>query len=210
MPSNESSQISSILSTSIPDQELSSANFPNVRYWSKSQRRTATELAKGTIDLSKSHDVVRGKKAVAQGQNNACMYIENENGQPVDGYRLSSIRQLARVVWVKFAEMGMAPVSWGKANLMLANEYKSEMRHRFPEFRLCENDWKLQQLATTDYPSCHLNYFGDTLDSKKKRPLFQVHDKSTEDPSTKNRRWNQRPRMNYLPTILHRAAQIPE
>ena len=133
-------------------------------------------------------DVVQGKKAVAQGQNNACMYIKNENGQPVDGYRLSSICQLACAVWVKFAEMGMATVSWGKANLMLANEYKSEMRCQLPEFRLCENDWKLQQLARADYPSWHSNYFGDTMDSKKKRPSFRVHDKSTEDPSTKKQK----------------------
>ena len=81
------------------------------------------------------------------------MYIENENGQPVGGYRLSSIFQLAHSVWVKFAEMGMAPVSWGKANLMLANEYKSEMHCQLPEFHLCENDWKVQQLVMTDYPS---------------------------------------------------------
>ena len=154
----------------------------------KSQWRTATELAKGTVDPSKSRDVMRGKKAVAQGQNNACMYIENENGQPVDGYRLSSIRQLAHAVWVKFAEMGMAPVFWGKASLTLTNEYKSEMCRRFPEFCVCENDWKLQQLATTDYPSWHSNYFGDTMDSKKKRPSFWVHDKSTEDPSTKKQK----------------------
>ena len=133
---------------------------------------------------------MRGKKAVAQGQNNACMYIENENGQSVDGYRLSSIRQLARAVWVKFAEMGMAPASWGKANLTLANKYKAEMHRWFPEFRLCENDWKVQQLATTDYPSWHLNYFGNTekVESKKKRPSFQVHGKSTDDPLTKKQK----------------------
>ena len=163
------------------------ADYPNVRYWSKSQWKMATESAKGVMDPLKSRDVIRGKKAVAQGQNQSCTYIENENGEPVDGYRLSAIRQVVRAIWVKFAEMGVAPASWGKASLTVANEYKAEMRRQFPEFRLCENDWKVQHLATTDYPSWHSNYFGDTdkKESKKKRPSLRGQDDATGDPLAK-------------------------
>jgi hypothetical protein len=173
---------------STPDSGLlTRANYPNVRYWSKSQWKVATESAKGVMDPSKSRDVIRGKKLVAQGQNQSCTYIENENGEPVDGYRLSAIRQVVRVIWVKFAEMGVAPASWGKASLTVANEYKAEMRCQFPEFRLCENDWKVQHLAMTDYPSWHSNYFGDTdkKESKKKRPSLRGQDDATGDPLAK-------------------------
>jgi hypothetical protein len=175
----------------MPVPDLLSSNYPNVRYWSKSQWKAAAESTKGAVDHSRSREIVRGKKAVAQGQNNACTYIENENGEPVDGYRLSAIRQLARTIWVKFAEMGLAPATWGKASLTLVNEYKAEMRRQFPEFRLCENDWKVQQLATTDYPSWHSNYSGDAekkMESKKKRPSLRAQDDSGDDSSTKKQK----------------------
>jgi hypothetical protein len=92
-----------------------------------------------------------------------------------------------RAIWVKFAEMGVAPASWGKGSPTVANEYKAEMCHQFPEFHLCENDWKVQHLATTDYPSWHSNYFGDTdkKESKKKRPSLQGQDDATSDPLAK-------------------------
>jgi len=70
---------------------------------------------------------------------------------------------------------------------MVVNEFKTEMHHQFPEFCLCENDWKVQQLATTDYPSWHSNHFRDTekkAESKKKRSSLQDQD-SADNPLTK-------------------------
>ena len=112
-----------------------------------------------------------------QGQNYSCTYIKNENGEPVEGYRLSTICQVACVIWVKFADVGVAPISWGKVSLTVANEYKMEMHCQFLKLCLCENDWKVQHLVMMDYPSWHTNHFGDMdKESKKKRPSFQGQD----------------------------------
>ena len=36
--------------------------------------------------------------------------------------------------------------------------FHHEMRVKFPEFALCENDWKADYLATTHYPSWYSNH----------------------------------------------------
>jgi hypothetical protein len=132
-------------------------------------------------------DVVRGTTAVSQGENISTLYIEDENGRSVDGHRLTEIRKLARKVWNKFADIGQAPPTWGKANVNFTTEYRREMRHHFPELRLCENDWKAELLATENYPSWYNNHHRNSkikkedgsstqLDKKKKRSLNQNAD----------------------------------
>ena len=85
------------------------------------------------MDPTNHGDVVRGKTAVSQGENISTLYIEDENGRSVDGHRLTEIRKLAQKVWNKFADIGQAPPTWGKANVNFTTEYRREMCHHFPE-----------------------------------------------------------------------------
>lgn len=87
------------------------------------------------------------------------LYVENENGECVDGHRASDIRKVARAIWVRLADAGKAPKSWMKADLATADEYNREMLQRYPELRLCEANWKAAHIAIENYPSWHTNYF---------------------------------------------------
>ena len=55
-------------------------------------------------------------------------YVEDENGQMVDGHRASTIRKLARSIWVALANAGKAPAKWSQADVVVAQSYKREMR----------------------------------------------------------------------------------
>jgi hypothetical protein len=86
------------------------------------------------------------------------LYVEHENGNPIDGHKATEIRRIARSIWVHLATVGKAPKTWLKADIHTADHYKREMRRHFPELRLCESDWKADQIAIEHYPSWHSNY----------------------------------------------------
>jgi len=155
------------------------SDHPNVRFWRRSQWKAHNDKHKGVTDPTSNVNAVRGKTAVSQGENVATLYVEDENGQPVDGHRLTSIRQLARKIWNKFADIGQAPPSWGKANMNFTNEYRREMCRQFPEFRLCENNWKAELLATENYSSWYSNRFG----SKAKKDSYRTEKRKKGSPT---------------------------
>ena len=85
-------------------------------------------------------------------------YIEDIEGNPVDGYRVTDICSHAWGIWVKFQIANCAPSSWGKADAGAASYYHCEMCLKFFEFVLCDNDWKADLLATESYPSWYSNH----------------------------------------------------
>jgi hypothetical protein len=97
--------------------------------------------------------VERGRSRAAQGVNVAMRYIEDENGQIIDGHRAGEMRKIARSVWVALANAGKAPAKWSQADIVSAEAYRKEMRQHFPELRLCEHDWKADLIASENYPS---------------------------------------------------------
>lgn len=165
----------SLLPDSPAEQE---SRYPKVRFWRRSQWKVHNEKLKGVTDPTTNGDVVRGKTAVSQGENISTLYIEDEHGNPVDGHRLTDIRKVARRIWNKFADVGQAPPTWGKANMNFTNEYRREMGRHFPELRLCENDWKSELLAIENYPSWYNNHC---------RPKVKKEEGSSTRPDKKKR-----------------------
>ena len=101
---------------------------------------------------------IRGKSLIAKGINKTVKYIEDIEGKSVDGYKVKDIRSHARAIWMNFQTASRAPSSWGKADVGVASVYRREMRLKFFEFALCDNDWKADLLATESYPSWYTNH----------------------------------------------------
>ncbi|KAL6301084.1 hypothetical protein BKA93DRAFT_828516 [Sparassis latifolia] len=116
------------------DTALSSSEYPKVNYWT---RKDWTH-----------------KKS----QNVTVLYIEDENGKPVDGYRLTDIRSFARSLWISLAEAGLVPASWTKASSIVSEHYRCEMCLKFPELRLWDSNWKADQIAYESYSHWRTNY----------------------------------------------------
>ncbi|KAJ6534072.1 hypothetical protein B0H10DRAFT_2246946 [Mycena sp. CBHHK59/15] len=87
------------------------------------------------------------------GINTTGKYIEDTEGHMVSGYRLSSMYTVARRVWLLLLERGKAPPKWSQGSVEVVALYNNEMCQQFPELRLCADNWKAQQIATTNYPS---------------------------------------------------------
>ncbi|KAH7905891.1 hypothetical protein BJ138DRAFT_705412 [Hygrophoropsis aurantiaca] len=78
-------------------------------------------------------------------------FVQHENGDVIDGHRASDIRKHAREIFAHLLRMGTAPKVWGEVGLVAATYYRSEMYRQFPELRLCEQNWKVNMIATDTY-----------------------------------------------------------
>lgn len=97
----------------------------------------------------------RGSTLASQGINAATLYVEDEHGVPVDGFRAAAIRIVAHGIFVDLALAGVAPETWSSAGLAASTHYNNEMARRIPEMRFCDSHWKAHLLATNTYPSWH-------------------------------------------------------
>lgn len=122
------------------------------------------------------------------------LYVEDENGKAVDGHVASEIRKYARSIWVHIAKTRGAPPKWGDAGVEIAQIYRQHMYGRFPILRFCELDWKVDLIATDNYPSWY-SWFkkptkkkGDAKDEEDEpaitipevTPLKRAHDSSSD------------------------------
>jgi hypothetical protein len=147
---------SSIPTFSVPANTLlKREDYPAVKYWHKQDWLNHLKTNGNTTDMGMS---IRGKSLIAKGINKTVKYIEDVEGNPVDGYKVRDIRSHARAIWANFQTIGRVPSSWGKADAETASVYRREMRLKFFEFALCENDWKADLLATESYPSWYSNH----------------------------------------------------
>jgi hypothetical protein len=124
-------------------------DYPMVKYWHRHEWNSES-IQVAVIGAP-------GKTRASQGENVTMKFIEDENGNIIDGYRASIIRKFARELWSGLANIGKAPKTWGKVDARVATEYRTEMGRKFPELQLCDDDWKADLIATINYPSWYSN-----------------------------------------------------
>ena len=89
-------------------------------------------------------------------------FLEDSNGSPLSAARLRQLRKLAGQCYRELANRadvyGGRIHHWsGDANVRQVEFMKAQLYPSFPEFRLCESDWKLQQFLIQHYPSWYKN-----------------------------------------------------
>ena len=55
----------------------------------------------------------------AQGTNVSMQYLEDVDGEVIDGRLAADIREFARKIWARFYSEGKAPPKWGEATMDL-------------------------------------------------------------------------------------------
>jgi hypothetical protein len=143
------------------DIELNHSDFPLVKYWSK---KTFMQTEDATLPPGEC-----GKGRASQGVNVTMRYVEDENGEPVDGYLAQHIRTWARGIWIGIAEKGILRAKWGDMSVEDLKYYHREMRQKYPHLALCENSWKADQIATDNYSSWHSCYAPKHASAKVKQ-----------------------------------------
>jgi len=140
-------------------------NYPNIRFW---HRKTWIESKSQEPTKLNNQVGMHGKTRISSGENVTLGYVEDENGNSIDGYRVSQITSLTREIWMHLRNKGLAPEAWSKGSLPVHNYYRSEMYKRFPELRLCEGHWKADFIATNSYSGWYRTHVKITNDKHER------------------------------------------
>ena len=132
------------------------SNYPHIKFWNRKEwlENVATNGDVTTL----TENPQRGRVRASQGINVTMGYVEKENGEVVDGHAASDIRKCARSIWVQIATTEAAPAKWSEAGIKHNDSYRMQMYRRFPILQLCESDWKVDQIATDNYPSWYSSW----------------------------------------------------
>ena len=115
----------------------------------------------------------QGKSLAAEGINVKMLYVVNKEGNPIDGYRATAIRTVARGIWSQLSNAGLAPSTWTDASLPITDHFRHEMQTRCEELRLCEAGWKADQIAYDNYSHWRA--------SRKRKGVLNVTVKKEDD-----------------------------
>jgi hypothetical protein len=126
---------------------LNQQDYPHVKYWFK------RDWSQHQNELSDNSSARRGRGRAAMGINVSMRYVEYENGEIISGDRATEIRRFARSIWVLLGNKGSPPATWGTADIETRKLYSQEMCSHFPELKLCDLDWKSEQIGTDNHPS---------------------------------------------------------
>ena len=151
------------------DIQLKRADYPGIRFWTRPE--WTNHLKNNGDSTSFGTESSRGRTLMSQGINKTAKYIEDGSGNPVDGYKVKDMLTHMRSIWLSLLSLNRAPATWGKADIEILRHFRREMRVKFPEFALCENDWKADYLATMHYPSWYSNHVrGVTIKEEVEEP----------------------------------------
>ncbi|KAF9477568.1 hypothetical protein BDN70DRAFT_101295 [Pholiota conissans] len=131
--------------------------------WISSSSERITEIS-GRAGNENDDDDLEVDATEGPGINVSMRYIQDKNGQVIDGHRAREIRIHARAVFVGFAMQGKLFASWGDADALSRRTFYNEMANRFDELQYCDLDWKAEQIATDTFPGWKFTW----LKKKKK------------------------------------------
>jgi hypothetical protein len=147
--------------------------------------------------ISPAPGAQRGQGRSRAGINVSMRYIQEKDGQVINGHRARDIRNHARAIFVGFTMQGKRFLSWGDVDAVSRRTFYNEMVLRFEELQYCDLDWKAEQIAIDTYPGWKATW------QKKQKKLEQQQGKkrarrasSVEGSDTK------RPKDTVEPSIL--------
>ncbi|KAI9567404.1 hypothetical protein HD554DRAFT_2173514 [Boletus coccyginus] len=133
------------------DSKPTPQTHPHIKFWNKSDWNTWTRKAKND-----SHDP--GKT----------LFLEGENRELINIKTVSLICDSMCLAWNDLATQKCALFTWGHATASAHDYFHLYMEDKWPLFRLCDNGWKLNELASVTYPGYKWSYLDDEGNLKVK------------------------------------------
>jgi hypothetical protein len=118
-------------------------DFPAVPYWSKEawSKHTRSEEDRGRDP---------GKFG----------FLTDEAGFPVSKDRVSAMMATARSLFVELYRARCDPETWRVVSESGAEYFNNKISAKFPEFLLCDDQWKCLSFATIQYPTWKRDHRG--------------------------------------------------
>lgn len=107
------------------------ADYPDVKFWT-------------LVEWQQYQSKFGGKKLD---------FLTNEDGETIGKNRLKEMSAEARILFNELYRHRKDPETWSARHVVAGAFVSNSMRQKFPEFRWCEGDWKVQAFATARYPN---------------------------------------------------------
>lgn len=141
----------SALSGSIRLEPLDRSRYPKVINWTKSSWLLNSKDGKGQT-ITRTTIEVDDNMIKARWH-----FIQNEDGELIDKAMLGRITTAARGKFNEMATKGVLPPRWDKIQWAIRKDFEHDMEHEFFVLRLCENNWKANEVATLLFPGFKQN-----------------------------------------------------
>ena len=181
----------------VVNQRMDRSRYPKVKYWFK-EDWTNTDSDETDATIMNEMEGTRGPGRVSQGINVTARFVEDPEGNILNGWRVTDMRNLAQQIFHQLLRCNAAPVQWRRVSRDSLLYYLSEMYSSFPELRLCDSHWKANRLASRQYSGWYRNNV-----SKKVVKLEVTADKPKSQSSKK------RPPLTISTQISKKSRPLP-
>ncbi|KAI6110298.1 hypothetical protein EDD16DRAFT_1522314 [Pisolithus croceorrhizus] len=140
-------------------------DYPLVHFWDQEDWDRYLELPEGQMS-----------KWGAMG------FLEDKDGKSPSCETVKAIHKLLCGGWVELVHQELAPPSWGQLSASTRQFIHSLMESTYPDFKLANNSWKLDYLASTTYPAWWKGTLDDNGKWKQKKGKWpKIKDKDKND-----------------------------
>ncbi|KAJ7435415.1 hypothetical protein FB451DRAFT_1190970 [Mycena latifolia] len=135
---HEDDQVSRASMTSLSNSShMNLADFAQIRYWNRS------DFADADSDLAEITEKKNGRDKLA--------FLEHENGTVFSKSEIKAVGKAVYEVFQTLLDDGLAPKTWSQASSRATNILRTDLFAKFPDIRLCANNWKADTLASEKY-----------------------------------------------------------
>ena len=124
---------------------LLQSQYDKVKYWTKASWQDYVDRAK---DKNSRHEPTWTE------------FITDEKGVQMSKQRLKELWEDAKIAWNSLYYRRLDPTTWSKKHTVAADYFYNTILLKYPEFRLCDGNWKLQLWATKRYSDWTKNVRG--------------------------------------------------
>jgi hypothetical protein len=107
---------------------------------------------KGLQSMSPAPGAQCGQGCSCAGINISICYIQDKDGQVIDGHHAWEICIHAHAIFIGFAMQGKQFLSWEDTDAISCRTFYKEMAICFKELQYCDLDWKAEQIAIDTFP----------------------------------------------------------
>jgi hypothetical protein len=111
-------------------------DYPAVKLWTK---KAWTEYGRAEEE--------RGRDVPKLG------FLTDEDGVPISKDRMSAVMATARSLFVEIYRARYDPETWRVVSNSAATYFNNKISTEYPEFQLCDEQWKCNTFATIQYPT---------------------------------------------------------
>ncbi|KAF8172593.1 hypothetical protein K438DRAFT_1772633 [Mycena galopus ATCC 62051] len=113
------------------------ADFAQIRYWN------CSDFADANSDLAE----ITEKK----NRHDKLAFLEHENSTVFSKSEIKAVGKAVYEVFQTLLDDGLAPKTWSQASSRATNILRTDLLAKFPDIRLCANNWKADPLASEKY-----------------------------------------------------------